>query len=203
MINGFSLSLRFQVLFLVIVSLCSAGLAMAQAGRSSGAMPNPAMQTGAPYSDFGATANSRTTNAGAKSAGGTLSAMDKNFMINAAKGGMMEVDGGKMAAQKAQDAEVKKFGNRMVNDHSKANDELRAIATRKGMGLPNTQPGMSWKSDKKYMDVMVKDHVADLAEFRQEAKSGSDPDVKRFADKTSTVIEKHLALAKEIDGKLK
>jgi putative membrane protein len=201
MTNGFSLSLRFQLLFVVILSLCSAGFALAQ-GRS-GAMPNPAMQTGAPYSDFGATANSRTTNAGAKSAGGTLSPMDKNFMINAAKGGMMEVDGGKMAAMNSQNAEVKKFGSRMMNDHSKANDELRAIATRKGMGLPSTKSGMSWKSDKNYMDMMVKDHVADLAEFRQEAKSGSDPEVKRFAEKTSMVIEKHLALAKELDGKLK
>jgi len=201
MTNGFFLSLRFQLLFLVILSLCSARFAMAQ-GRA-GAMPNPAMQTGAPYSDFGATANSRTTNAGAKGAGGTLSAMDKSFMINAAKGGLMEVDGGKMAAQNAQNAEVKKFGSRMVNDHSKANDELKAIATRKGMGLPSTKSAMSWKSDKKYMDMMVKDHLADLAEFRQEAKSGSDPDVKRFADKTSTVIAKHLVMAKEIDGKLK
>ena len=115
----------------------------------------------------------------------------------------MEVEFGRVASDKAQNADVKKFGSRMVADHSKANDELKSIAAKKGVGLPNERANTSWKSDKKYMDMMVKDHEKDLAEFQQEAQKGSDPDVKKFADKTSKVIQKHLAMARDIDGKLK
>jgi len=53
------------------------------------------------------------------------------------------------------------------------------------------------------MDTMVKDHEEDLTEFQNEAQNGSDIDVKTFADRNSKVIAKHLAIAKEIDGKLK
>jgi putative membrane protein len=135
--------------------------------------------------------------------GGNLSAKDKSFMTKAAKGGMMEVEWGKLAAANAQNAEVKKFGNRMVTDHSKANDELMSLAQEEGVKLPAEKPTGKWKSDKDYMDMMVKDHEKDLAEFEGEAKDGSDPDLKKFAEKTSKVIQKHLTMAREIQGKLK
>ena len=64
--------------------------------------------------------------------GSSLSAKDKTFMKKAAKGGMMEVAMGKMAEQNAQSDDVKSFGKRMVTDHSKANDELKSIAFKKG-----------------------------------------------------------------------
>jgi putative membrane protein len=134
---------------------------------------------------------------------GGLSDKDKTFMMNATKGGKMEVEWGKVAAQKAQNSDVKAFGNRMVTDHSKANDELMSIASKKGVKLPATNPKMKWTSDKAYMDMMEKDHEKDLAEFQAEASGGSDPDLKKFAEKTSKVVEKHLTMAKEIDGKLK
>ena len=102
--------------------------------------------------------------------GGNLSAKDKSFMMNAAKGGMMEVEWGKLAAENAQSADVKKFGNRMVTDHSKANEELMALAQEEGVKLPSEKAGGKWKSDKDYMDMMVKDHEKDLAEFESEAK---------------------------------
>jgi putative membrane protein len=57
-------------------------------------------------------------------------------------------------------------------------------------------------ADKAYMNMMVKDHEKDLAEFQAEAKDGSDPDVKNFADKTAKVVQEHLDLAKETQGKL-
>ena len=53
------------------------------------------------------------------------------------------------------------------------------------------------------MDAMVKDHEKDLAEFEKEAKNGSDPSVKSFADKTAKTVQEHLQMAKEIDAKLK
>lgn len=132
-----------------------------------------------------------------------LSAQDKRFINEAAKGGMMEVAGGKMAAKNAKNAEVKKFGNRMVKDHSMANSELMSLASAKGVQVPAAKSAEKWKSDKEYMDMMVKDHEKDISEFQAEAKNGSDADVKKFANKTARVIEKHLQVAKEIQGKLK
>ena len=135
--------------------------------------------------------------------GSPLSAKDKTFMKKAAKGGTMEVTLGKLAEQNAQSEDVKSFGKRMVTDHGKANDELKSIASKKGVQLPSKEPSGKWTSDKAYMDMMVKDHEKDLAEFKEEANSGSDPDVKKFADDTAKVIQEHLDLAKETQTKLK
>ena len=135
--------------------------------------------------------------------GGSLSSADKKFAENAAKGGMMEVAWGREAASKAQNNDVKQFGNRMVTDHSKANSELKSIASKKGISLPSKEPGANFKTDKAYMDMMVSDHQKDLAEFQQEAKNGSDPDLKAFADKTSKVVASHLSEARRIDKNLK
>jgi putative membrane protein len=133
----------------------------------------------------------------------SLSVKDKTFMKKAAKGGMMEVAMGNLAAQNGQSDEVKSFGKRMVTDHSKANDELKSIAAQKGVTLPSKEPALKWSSDKTYIDMMVKDHEKDLAEFQEEAKTGSDPEVKKFADDTAKVVQEHLDLAKETQGKLK
>jgi putative membrane protein len=135
--------------------------------------------------------------------GSSLSEKDKTFMKKAAKGGMMEVTMGKVAEQNAKSDDVKSFGKRMVTDHGKANDELKSIASKKGFELPNKEHAGKWTSDKAYIDMMVKDHEKDLAEFKEEANSGSDPDVKKFADDTAKVVQEHLELVKEIQGKLK
>jgi putative membrane protein len=134
---------------------------------------------------------------------GNLSAADRKFAENAAKGGMMEVSMGKMAAQKGQSSEVKQFGSRMVSDHSKANNELKSVASKKGITLSAEAPSHSFNSDADYMSMMVKDHEKDLAEFQQEAKSGSDPDLKQFAGKTSKIIASHLSEARRINKDLK
>src|SRR6476619_5102431 len=103
--------------------------------------------------------------------GSSLSEKDKTFMKKAAKGGMMEVAMGNLAEQNGQSEDVKSFGKRMVTDHSKANDELKSIASKKGVQLPSKEPAAKWSSDKAYMDAMVKDHEKDLAEFQEEAKT--------------------------------
>ncbi len=82
-------------------------------------------------------------------------------------------------------------------------DELKSIASQKGVTLPSNEPALKWSSDKTYIDMMVKDHEKDLAEFQEEAKTGSDPEVKKFADDTAKVVQEHLDLAKETQGKLK
>ena len=137
-----------------------------------------------------------------KSKSSSLSASDKIFMKKAAKGGTMEVAMGNLAAQNGQSDDVKSFGKRMVTDHSKANDELKSIASQKGVTLPGKEPTLKWSSDKAYINAMVKDHEKDLAEFQEEAKTGSDPEVKKFAEDTAKVVQEHLDLAKETQSKL-
>lgn len=136
-----------------------------------------------------------------------LSAKDKSFMKEAAKGGQMEVDMGHVAEKQGKSDDVKKFGSRMVTDHSKANAELMGIAKKKGVDLSKEKPSMKKLNDanfdKEYIDAMVKDHEEDLAAFQAEAKNGTDADVKGFASKTSEIIKKHLALAKAAQAKLK
>ena len=149
---------------------------------------------------LGGVATAQDTPAGKSS---SVGAKDKTFMKKAARGGMMEVAMGRLAEQKAQSEDVKSFGKRMVTDHSKANDELKKIAAQKNVKLPAKEPTVSWSSDKAYMDMMVKDHEKDLAEFQEEAKSGSDADVKKFADDTAKVVQEHLDLAKQTQSKLK
>ena len=153
----------------------------------------------------GANADAKPTPAknAAPAKGAKLSSADKSFMMNAAKGGMMEVEMGKMATQNAQSADVKKFGNRMVTDHSKANNELMALAKEEGVTLPGAKSPGKWKSDKDYMDDMVKDHQKDLAEFQKEAQNGTDPDLKAFAAKGAKMVSTHLKLAQETQGKVK
>jgi putative membrane protein len=151
----------------------------------------------------GAPVKSKSNITNNRTKGGQLSSADKAFIKDAASGGMMEVAMGRVAEKNATDAEVKNFGARMVKDHSKANDELKALAKEENVELPAAKEPSKWKSDKDYMDMMVKDHEKDLAAFEKEAKEGTDPDVKNFASKTSETVRKHLDMAKKIDGKLK
>jgi putative membrane protein len=142
-----------------------------------------------------------------KSPANALSAQDKSFMKEAAKGGMMEVEMGKMAQQKGKSAEVKKIGSTMVADHTKANNELMAIAKKKGVDLSKEKPMKHSMGDanfdKDYLSMMVSDHEKDLAAFQNEAKKGTDADVKAFASKTSAVIKKHLDTVKAAQAKIK
>jgi len=133
---------------------------------------------------------------------GALSTSDRTFIKKAAKGGEMEVTMGNMAAQNASNADVKSFGQRMVTDHSKANEELKSIAEKKGVKLQTQEPSEKWTSDKAYIDMMVKDHEKDLAEFQKEASETNDPDLKQFAEQTAKLVQEHLNLAREAQGKL-
>jgi putative membrane protein len=132
---------------------------------------------------------------------------DATFVMKVAHGGMAEVDLGKLAVEKAGSDEVKKFGQRMVDDHSKANDELKILAQNKHITLPaqidpqekalhDRLAKLSGPSfDRAYMQAMIADHRQDLDEFRMESKSGKDADVKGWAAKTLPMIEAHVKLA--------
>jgi putative membrane protein len=145
----------------------------------------------------------------------TLSKDDQEFATKAAQGNMSEVNLGTMAAQKGTSPDVKAFGNRMVNDHGKALDELKQWASNKGFTLPTdvsadqkaTADKLSQKSgkdfDKTYADTMADDHEKDVAEFDKASKNAQDPDLKAWAAKTLPVIQDHLKMAKEMKDKVK
>lgn len=144
---------------------------------------------------------------------------DAGFMVKAASGGMMEVELGRLAQQKASSQRVKEFGQMMVNDHSKANEELKALAAKKNIVLPST-PGDEAQEhisdltklsgaefDKKYMKLMTKDHQEDVSLFEKAAEDAKDPEVKAFAAKTLPVLKNHHQMAEQLhevtsDGKI-
>jgi putative membrane protein len=185
----------------IVGTLCFAGAALAQntAQPLQGEMPKMA-STAPPSQDATVKSKSNITN---NKQAGALSAQDKAFIQKAATGGNMEVQWGQWAAQNGQNPDVKKFGNRMVGDHSKANKELMALAQKKNATIKTEKVKGKWTSDKDYMEMMVKDHQGDWAEFQAEAKNGTDPDLKKFAADTSKMIQKHLELAKQTQSKLK
>lgn len=138
---------------------------------------------------------------------------DAKFMQKAAVGGMYEVEAGKLAAQKGSSDEVKKFGQRMVDDHTKVNDELKQLAGSKGVTLPTAldrkakdkvdklSKSSGTEFDQQYANNMVKDHKEDIKEFSKEADKGKDPDVKAFASKTLPTLKEHLKMAQDMAGK--
>lgn len=134
----------------------------------------------------------------------SLSDQDKKFADAAARGGMMEVMMGKLAATNAENATVKSLGEMMVRDHGKANDELKSWASTVGYTLPTSLDAEKQKKyddlkakkgaefDRMYTDLMVSDHKKDIAEFKKEAADGSEASLKSFAGKTVPTLEHHL-----------
>jgi len=133
-----------------------------------------------------------------------------NFVSNATNGGMMEVMAGRLAATKAQSADVKAFGERMVRDHSKANEKLKTIAQAKTIPLPSMPPmtndtlnrASSAEFDRQYVQMMVKDHAKNVAMFEKAANSLPDKDVKMFATETLPTLRAHLQQIKAIAAKM-
>jgi len=191
----FSINIRLVLGVIAIGCIGLSGTAFAQ---------NPKMfPTATPSSSSSSEQDTVKSKSETKAKGGRLSSVDKAFIKDAAKGGMMEVAMGRVAEKNATNSEVKTFGARMVKDHGKANEDLKGIAKEENVEWPAEKEAGKWKSDKDYMDAMVKDHEKDLAAFEKEAKNGSDPDVKSFASKTAKTVREHLEMAKEIDAKLK
>ncbi len=129
---------------------------------------------------------------------------DQSFYKKAAEGGISEVELGKLAQEKGQSQAVKNFGAMMVQDHTAANEKLKAVASSKGIDLPSSS-GMSQMAtkgklevlsgdtfDKSYIKSMVSDHEEDIREFETEAHSGQDPEAKAFAAATLPTLKAHL-----------
>ena len=144
-----------------------------------------------------------------------MDSADSTFATKAAQGGMAEVKLGQLATERASNSAVKQFGQKMVDDHTKANDELKQLASKKGITLPTdidakdqaTYDRLSKLNgaefDRAYMADMVKDHRTDVSEFRRESEHGGDPDLKAFAGKTLPVLEQHLQMAEQTDQQVR
>jgi putative membrane protein len=139
-----------------------------------------------------------------------LSANDKKFVKKAYKGGLTEVANGKMAKDKAKNDATKEVAERMITDHSKANDKLMDIAKEENLDLAKVEAepaNMSGDNfDKEYLTMLKKDHEKDIAMFEKEANdsaSKEDSDVKKFAKDTLPTLKEHLQMVEDALGKVK
>lgn len=156
-----------------------------------------------------------TTKNTAATGGIAVTADDAKFATDAANGGLAEVALGKLAQTKATNAQVKNFADMMVTDHSKANDELMAIAKTKNITLPAAPDADHQKKlddlsklsrkdfDKAYVDAMVDGHKKTLDLMQKAAKDCADPDLKAFAAKTAPVVQTHLDAINKIQKSMK
>ncbi|TSK03836.1 MAG: DUF4142 domain-containing protein [Geobacter sp.] len=142
-----------------------------------------------------------------------LTMSEKSFVKKAASGGMMEVELGQLAKEKAKSQEVKDFAQLMVTDHGKANDELKTAVGNKykipaKMELKHKamvekfQKTSADEFDKKYAEAMVKDHKKDVEDFKKASKKVKDPEIKAWIDKTLPTLEQHLQHAKDMAQKV-
>jgi putative membrane protein len=139
---------------------------------------------------------------------------DRNFVHAAAIGGMSEVELGRLAERESQNSAVREFGQRMVNDHSKANDQLKELAAAAGIPLPNAPDaehrimreqldkvhGVAF--DRTYIQGQIIDHQQMVQLLEYEIGSGQDGQLKDFASQLLPIVMQHLELAQNIDARL-
>jgi len=142
-----------------------------------------------------------------------LSPHDQSFVQQAAMGGLAEVQEGHLAVSKAKAADVKQFGQHMVDEHTPNNKELMALAEQKGVTLSpaldakhaNAVAALQKDSgaafDKEYIAGQVTGHEEMASLMQSQIQSGSDADLKAFAQKTLPIVQEHLRMAKQMQGK--
>ncbi len=139
---------------------------------------------------------------------------DKDFVEDAVQGGLLEVKLGELAQQHAQSEDVKKFGQRMVDDHTKLDDQLSQYASQHGISLPDkpdkkgqTEYDMLSKLsgaqfDKRYMALMEVEHKGDLDAFQKTAKSAKDPQLAAIVSSAIPTLQEHYTMAKQVRAKV-
>ena len=143
-----------------------------------------------------------------------MSAVDRGFMLEAASGGMAEVELGRLATQRAGSDAVRQFGQRMMTDHGAANQELVQLAQQRGVTLP-AQPDAKYRAaidrlatmtgpqfDQAYMAEMVRDHQDDAVVFEREVREGQDPALRAWASKVLATVREHQRLAGDIHSRI-
>ena len=159
-----------------------------------------------------------STLTGTGATGGTTSNLtteERDFIMKAAQGGLAEVATGQIASQQATNADVKAFGQQMVTDHGKANNELSQLATNKGIAVPTETDDEHKKKadelakktgkdfDKAYVAEMVEDHKKDVAEFEKMSQTATDADLKTWTTNTLPTLKHHLEMIQALQAKMK
>lgn len=142
-----------------------------------------------------------------------LSSTDRKFMMDAAAGGMAEVEMSRLALEKATSADVKRYAQQMIDDHTRANEELMQVASQKGVTLPtgpNTRQMALMERmrnlsgaefDRMYIkEAGINAHAKMEKLFMKESRSGRDADARAFAAKTLPAVQMHLRMAREMSA---
>jgi putative membrane protein len=190
----------------VLALLAAPAFAQTSTGAGAGGVANPP-------------ASSTTTNRSMDARGDRAASSkgidkrDRDFVRDAAKASLAEVEEGKMAQSHAQNPEVAQFAKKMVDDHGQANEKLKSIAQAKGIEVPsdvdksdkkaNQKLEKSKNFDRDYTAAQVKDHKKAVKLFESEAKSGKDPELKQFAQATLPTLQEHLRMSQDLEKKVK
>ncbi|SOD93795.1 DUF4142 domain-containing protein [Caenispirillum bisanense] len=141
---------------------------------------------------------------------GEMSQQDRKFAKEAATGNMMEVQLGELAQKQGQNDQVKQFGERMAQEHGKAQDKLKQILQQAKAEVPQQLPQDAQQKvdrltqqkgeqfDRAYMEMMVKDHEKDLQAYRQYTKQGQFQALVTYADQTTPILEQHYQQAQDV-----
>lgn len=157
-----------------------------------------------------------TVAAGANAAAnpGPVSGADRAFVAEAASAGLAEVEAGRYVADRATDPQIKSYAQQMERDHASANDDLQRLAGSKGIALPTAAQG----DDKSRLDRLqsapaaglggefvqsfgIDSHNKAIELFERQARSGQDPDLRAFAERTLPRLREHLGRAQQLQGK--
>jgi putative membrane protein len=189
------------------VTFVGSGVAVAQTGAgSTGAAGGPASGSS------GAGMPAAPGAAGTAAKKSALSSADESFVSQAAQNGYAEIETSKMAMERASDPKVKEFAKQMIDDHTQANEELKALASSKGVEVPDdpsllqrgkamlmlkTAEGATF--NRRYAESMgVQAHEDNVELFQKAAGSAGDPDVKAYAQKVLPKLQAHLKMAQEL-----
>lgn len=158
--------------------------------------------------------NLPSVNSNTMTGSGAVTEEEKDFMNKAAQSNMAEIQAAQMALQKTQNPQIKQFAQKMIDDHTKAGNELKDLAAKNNVTLPtdvnadqkemmNDLSKLSGKDfDSKYMDGQVDAHQKAVDLFQDEVDKGREADTKAFATKTLPTLKQHLEMAKSIDDKM-
>jgi putative membrane protein len=153
---------------------------------------------------------------GSGAAKGTLSSADQKFLRDMAHANIAEIEAGKLAQSKSQNDEVKTFAQKMIDDHTKALQELQTVAQAKGVTLP-TRPDVKHLAATKMLSALSGDQfdrrymqrggLADHQEthrlLQRAGSSATDPDVKQLAARTLPIVDQHLSMAQQLQASIK
>jgi putative membrane protein len=193
----------------ILLGFQTANLAFAQSPRGMPQAQSPTPSTPSTFPQQSPNANGPATQNTPEPVPAKVD--DKKFLKEAALDGMTEVELGKLAAQKASSPDVKQFAQKMVDDHTKTNEQLKQVASKENISLPD---GLDSKHqsqidklsklsgedfDKAYVKDQVKNHQSDVREFTAEARSGNNAGVMTFASSVLPTLQQHLEMAKDLN----